>query len=274
MTVGAAAVVAVRAVPFHWFPKRCSSHRRRRCRGPRTSSRTRTRPTRGCVLVLPDGAAAVANDHDVPFQVSATAGPVPVCPTARQKVVPTHETEFRMSPVVAGASTLGTTVQVVPFHCSMRVPPPAPEFSVPTATQKVEVVQETSFSVLKPDPAARVEVRPVRGGHRRRAGDGAGGAEAAGARRPPARAPSGRRQQQGTGMRRMLPPPLFPTYPTSRVGGGSATRRGLCQATAVATSSQLSSSSGPPPPARNSTSRKPAASSQATHSGGVGNRTK
>ena len=104
--------------------------------------------------MLPDGAAGVTNDHALPFHVSATAGPVPVRPTARQKVVPTQETEFRMSPVVAGASTLGTTVHDVPFHCSMRVPPPAPEFSAPTATQKVDDVQDTSFSELKPDPAA------------------------------------------------------------------------------------------------------------------------
>jgi hypothetical protein len=157
VTVGAAAAVAVRAVPFHWFPKRVFTPATEAV--PRTShvvADTHETDER-MVLVLPDGAAAVAKDHDVPFQVSATAGPVPVCPTARQKVVPTHDTEFRMSPVVAGASTLGTTFQVVPFHCSMRVPPPAPVFSVPTATQKVEVVQETSFSVLKPDPAAALK---------------------------------------------------------------------------------------------------------------------
>ena len=56
--------------------------------------------------------------------------------------------------MVAGAFTLGTTVHVEPFHCSMRVPPPAPEFSEPTATQKVEVVQDTSASRFEPDPAA------------------------------------------------------------------------------------------------------------------------
>ena len=107
--------------------------------------------------MLPAGAAAVTNDHAVPFHVSATAGPVPDPPTARQKVVPTHDTEFRVSPVVAGAFTLGTTVHDVPFHCSMRVPPPVPEFSEPTATQKVEVVHDTSFSRFEPDPAAASE---------------------------------------------------------------------------------------------------------------------
>ena len=86
--------------------------------------------------------------------MSATAGPVPVDPTARQKLVPTQETELRVSPVVAGASTLGTTVHDVPFHCSISVPPPVPEFSSPTAMQKVDDVQDTSFSALKPDPAA------------------------------------------------------------------------------------------------------------------------
>jgi hypothetical protein len=105
------------------------------------------------VAVLPTGAAAVTNDHVVPFHVSATAGPVPELPTARQKEIPTHETEFRVSPVVAGAFTLGTTLHVAPFHCSMRVPPPAPEFSEPTATQKVEVVHETSLNRFDPDPA-------------------------------------------------------------------------------------------------------------------------
>ena len=69
-------------------------------------------------------------------------------------MVPTHDTEFRVSSVVAGAFTLGTTVHVVPFHCSMRVPPPVPEFSEPTATQKVDVVQDTSVSTFEPDPAA------------------------------------------------------------------------------------------------------------------------
>jgi hypothetical protein len=68
-------------------------------------------------------------------------------------VVPTHDTDVSVSPVVAGAFTLGTTVHVVPFHCSMRVPPPG-RFSVPTATQKVEVVHDTSFSWFEPDPAA------------------------------------------------------------------------------------------------------------------------
>jgi hypothetical protein len=38
----------------------------------------------------------------------------------------------------------------------MNVPPPVPEFSGPTAMQKVEVVQETLFSEFEPDPAAAV----------------------------------------------------------------------------------------------------------------------
>ena len=154
VTVGAAAVVAVRVVPFHWFPKSVFVPATEAV--PRTSHVVEdTHETEErIVLVLPDGAAGVTNDHAFPFQVSATAGPVPVCPTARQKVVPTQETEFRMSPVVAGASTLGTTAHDVPFHCSIRLPPPAPEFCPPTATQKVDDVQDTSFSGLKPDPAA------------------------------------------------------------------------------------------------------------------------
>ena len=73
-------------------------------------------------------------------------------------MVPTHDTELRVSPVVAGAFTLGTTVHVVPFHCSMRLPPPGPRFSEPTATQKVEVVHDTSFSWFEPDPAAALEL--------------------------------------------------------------------------------------------------------------------
>ena len=130
VTVGAAAVVAVRVVPFHWFPKSVFVPATEAV--PRTSHVVEdTHETEErVVLVLPDGAAGVTNDHAVPFQVSATAGPVPVDPTARQKVVPTQETELRVSPVVAGASTLGTTVHDVPFHCSIRVPPPVPEFSV------------------------------------------------------------------------------------------------------------------------------------------------
>ena len=152
--VGVPAVVAVRVVPFHWFPK--MEFVAPTVAVPRTShvvADTQETDER-FVVVLPAGAAAVTKDHAVPFHVSATAVPVPEPPTARQKEVPTHDTEFRVSPVVAGAFTLGTTVHVVPFHCSMRVPPPAPEFSVPTATQKVEVVHDTSFSTFEPDPAA------------------------------------------------------------------------------------------------------------------------
>jgi hypothetical protein len=154
VTEGAAAVVAVRAVPFHWFPKSVFVPATEAV--PRTSHVVEdTHETEERVVaVLPDGAAGVTNVHAFPFQVSATAGPVPVDPTARQKLVPTQETELRMSPVVAGASTLGTTAHDVPFHCSIRLPPPVPEFCPPTATQKVDDVQDTSFSVLKPDPAA------------------------------------------------------------------------------------------------------------------------
>jgi hypothetical protein len=154
VTVGAAAVVAVRAVPFHWFPKRVFVPAIEAV--PRTSHVVEdTHETEERVVaVLPDGAAGVTNDHAFPFQASATGGPVPVDPTARQKVVPTQETELRVSPVVAGASTLGTTAHDVPFHCSIRLPPPAPEFCPPTATQKVDVVHDTSFNWLKPDPAA------------------------------------------------------------------------------------------------------------------------
>ena len=53
--------------------------------------------------MLPVGGVAVTNDHAVPFHVSATDGPVLDPPTARQNVVPTHDTEFRLSPVVAAS---------------------------------------------------------------------------------------------------------------------------------------------------------------------------
>jgi hypothetical protein len=150
---GVAAVVAVRLVPFHWFPK--MEFVAPTVAVPRTSHVVaETQDTdESDVAALPTGAAAATNDHVVPFHVSATAGPVPEAPTARQKEIPTHETAFRVSPVVAGAFTLGTTLHVAPFHCSMRVPPPAPEFSEPTATQKVAVVHETSLNRFDPDPA-------------------------------------------------------------------------------------------------------------------------
>jgi hypothetical protein len=114
--VGVAAVVAVRVVPFHWFPK--SELVVPTVEVPRTSQVVAvTHETEErVVVVLPAGAAAATNVHDVPFQVSATAVPVPEPPTAMQKLVPTHDTELRKSPVVAGAFTLGTTVHFVPFH--------------------------------------------------------------------------------------------------------------------------------------------------------------
>jgi hypothetical protein len=155
---GVAAAVAVSVLPFHWFPK--MELVAPTVAVPRTShvvAETQETDERE-VTMLPDGAAAVTNDHDVPFHVSATAGPVPDAPTARQKVVPTQDTEFSWSPVVAGASRLGTTVHDVPFHCSIRVPPPVPEFCCPTATQKVEVVHETSLSSFEPEPAAALEL--------------------------------------------------------------------------------------------------------------------
>jgi hypothetical protein len=156
VTAGVAAVVAARVVPFHWFPK--MEFVPVTVAVPRTShvvADTQETDERD-VTVLPAGAAAVTNDHAVPFHVSAT-GPVVDPPTARQKEVATHETEFRVSPVVAGAFTLGTTVHDVPFDCSMRVPPPG-RFSVPTATQKVEVVHDTSFSWFEPEPVAALEL--------------------------------------------------------------------------------------------------------------------
>jgi hypothetical protein len=152
--VGVDAVVDARVVPFHWLPK--IEFVPATAEVPRTShvvAETQETDERGAD-VLPAGAAAGTNDHAVPFHVSATDGPVLDPPTARQKAVPTHDTEFSALSVVAGAFTLGTTVHFVPFHCSMRVPPPVPTFSEPTATQKVEVVQDTSFSTFEPDPAA------------------------------------------------------------------------------------------------------------------------
>jgi hypothetical protein len=154
VTGGVAAVLAARVVPFHWLAK--MEFVPPTVAVPRTShvvEETQETDERG-ELVLPVGGVAVTKDQAVPFHVSATDGPVPDPPTARQKVVPTHETEFRTSSVVAGAFTLGTTVHVEPFHCSTRVPPPAPEFSEPTATQKIDVVQDTWVRAFEPDPAA------------------------------------------------------------------------------------------------------------------------
>ena len=190
-------------------------------------------------------------------------------------MVPTHDTEFRKSPVVAGAFTLGTTVHDVPFHCSMRVPPPVPEFSRPTATQKVEVVHETSFSWFEPDPAAALEfvqfVAATVGGLVMVLAPAVAGAEAKGAAKSAISVPAAATSEHPES-RHDRPLVLLWLARQSRSRGSVPSRD--IQATAVTTSSQLSSSSGPPPPARNSTSWKPAASSQTTHSGGVGNRTK
>jgi hypothetical protein len=97
------------------------------------------------------GAREATRLHVAPFHVSAI-GPWPEDPTAKQNEGPTHDTESSPSSLVDGALGLGTTVHVVPFHCSVRVPPPDPWFWIPTATQNDDVVHETSFNKLDADP--------------------------------------------------------------------------------------------------------------------------
>ena len=75
VTGGVAAVVAARLVPFHWFPK--MEFVPATVAVPRIShvvAATQETDERD-VTVLPAGAAAVTNDHAVPFHVSATTAP-------------------------------------------------------------------------------------------------------------------------------------------------------------------------------------------------------
>ena len=71
---------------------------------------------------------------------------------------------------------LGTTAQDVPFHCSTRAPNPVPRFCPPTAIQKEDDVQETSYNWLEPDPDGAFVldhcVAPTVGGLLRAPGEG------------------------------------------------------------------------------------------------------
>jgi hypothetical protein len=92
--------------------------------------------------VLEGGTTGVESDQVVPFHCCARSTPACVAPTAAQKPVPTQDTPCSDgSPVRPGVET---GAHVVPFHCSMTLPS-ATEV-VPTATQNVDVVQETACS--------------------------------------------------------------------------------------------------------------------------------
>jgi hypothetical protein len=49
---------------------------------------------------------------------------------------------------LGGTLTPGTTLQTVPFHISMSVPPPVDSFCCPTAAQKDALVHETASNVF------------------------------------------------------------------------------------------------------------------------------
>ena len=98
----------------------------------------------------PAGLGVVSSAQVVPFELSATGvyvlAPKYACPTATQKVALVHDTPMRYVLVAPVAAGLSATLHVVPFHCSTRVPVPAP----PTATQNVVEVQLTAASADGP----------------------------------------------------------------------------------------------------------------------------
>jgi hypothetical protein len=111
-------------------------------------------PTR--LLETLPGLGLGETDHVVPFHSSVNVCVEPVAspdsPTATQYAWVTHDTPrnlFSGLPVFG----LGTTVQVLPSQISTSVWPVQTEFTcpgpeLPTATQKVELTQETPASSL------------------------------------------------------------------------------------------------------------------------------
>jgi len=97
----------------------------------------------------------VAANHAVPFHI-ITTGPalLSVAPTVTQKLDPTQDTERKDVPRSPPTSGLFTVVHDVPFHDSVRAPPPAPLLCPPTLTHEMALVQETEFRKLLPAPAA------------------------------------------------------------------------------------------------------------------------
>ena len=275
--LGVAADTSDHAVPFHWLPNTSGvptlnpvpsvSH---------TVVETHETDQSAAPPVTLDGITGLASVHAVPFQVSATA-PRPDDPTAMQNEGPTQDTDTRLSSLVAATLTLGTTAHDDPFHCSTRVPPPAPLFCCPTATQNDAVVQETSLRRFDPEADGACAFVHCDGADRRGRGEGRGPAGRGWSHHEAER---GHDDTRNHGCERSShathPRLLARQFPSGRTGyaWGSAASSASPQAVAATTISQLSMSSGPPRPARNVTSRKPAASSHTTHSGGVGSRMK
>src|SRR5882757_8723074 len=107
-------------------------------------------PTRLVWLALA-GLGTVCAAQLVPSQRSAIGWLKPVCPTAVQLVGVEHATALRKSSVVPG---VGSTIQVVPSHCSAKAPPALVDFAkkLPTAVQLVPPVHDTAASVLPEAP--------------------------------------------------------------------------------------------------------------------------
>jgi hypothetical protein len=86
-------------------------------------------------------------DHAVPFHCS-TRGltnvvPGPLTPTATQKDGPAHDTPYNWLSPAPVALGLVTTVQAVPFHCSIKVLLPVLVAWSPTVTQKALLTHVT-----------------------------------------------------------------------------------------------------------------------------------
>jgi hypothetical protein len=114
--LGVAAGTSDHAFPFHWLPKTCGVLRLNPVpSASHTVVETHETDQSAAPPVTLDGTTGFASVHAVPFQVSATA-PNPDDPTAMQNDGPTQDTDTRLSSLVAGTLTLGTTAHDDPFH--------------------------------------------------------------------------------------------------------------------------------------------------------------
>jgi hypothetical protein len=94
----------------------------------------------------PDGLGVVWIDQLVPFHCSASV-PVLELPTAVHAVLDVHDTPESQLEVAPDGLGVVWSDQLVPFHCSASVASVKELVSVvPTAVQRLPVLQDTSFS--------------------------------------------------------------------------------------------------------------------------------
>jgi hypothetical protein len=148
---GDAAVTKDSELPFHCSPNKwvCPATPRISHMFVATQETDVREPT-----VAPEGSGTLVRAQEEPFQTSASVpldAAVDCPPTARQNEGPTHETLARTSESLTGESAAPLlAVQLVPFHCSMRMPPPMEPAWAPTPVHETEDVHETPSSALPP----------------------------------------------------------------------------------------------------------------------------